>query len=300
MRCLTVLVATALATGCQVLASDPSPSLAHITLNGAEISYVAEGSGETLVFVHGPALDWRSGEGLRPLLAPRYRFVAYSRRHHFPNAWPDDGRTYTIAQHVEDLAALIRALGAKKAHLVGVSLGGRIVAETVVTHPELVASAVISDSFTVLAVTPENQAVMQAFFGQAEPMRAALKAGDALRAAQALFEWESNAPGAWSALDERRRREFIDNAATLLLVVADAGLDRRPTCDTLARTSVPVLVLDEAEIPLAVRLMNSALHACLPASAKQARLPNVGHFWYIDRPREGANAILRFVAQHPV
>ena len=250
--------------------------------------------------MHGPALDWRSGEGLRPLLARRYRYVAYSRRHHAPNTWPDDGRTYTIAQHVEDLAALIRALGVTKAHLVGVSLGGRIVAETVVAHPELVASAVISDSFTVLAVTPENQAVMQAFFAQAEPMRASLAAGDATRAAQGLYEWESNAPGAWNVLDETHRREFIDNAATLLLAVADAGLERRPTCDTLARIPVPVLVLDETEIPLAVRLMNESLLACLPPSAEHARLANVGHFWYFDRPREGAHVILRFVARHPL
>jgi len=124
--------------------------------------------------------------------------------------------------------------------------------------------------------------------------------GVRMRAAQGLFEWESNAPGAWSALDERRRREFIDNAATLLLVASDEGLDRRPACDKLVRTTVPVLVLDEVDVPLAVQLMNAALHACLPASAEQARLPNVGHFWYIDRPRECADVILRFVARHPV
>ena len=53
----------------------------------------------------------RIWEGIEPLVTTSHRFIAYSRRHQAPNKWPDDGSTHTIAQHVEDLAALIKSLG---------------------------------------------------------------------------------------------------------------------------------------------------------------------------------------------
>ena len=109
-----------------------------MVVNGAEISYVERGAGETVVFVHGVGSDLRIWNEVAPHIASRYRFVAYSRRHHAPNAWPDDGSSHRLAQHVEDLVAFIRALGVVKAHVVAVSLGARVAIDAALAkHDEL-------------------------------------------------------------------------------------------------------------------------------------------------------------------
>ena len=97
-----------------------------VKVNDVELAYVEEGAGDPVVFVHGFTGDWRSWDVLRPFISKQYRYVAYSRRGHYPNAWTDDGPNYTLEQHVEDLAALIRALNVGKVHLVGNSGGSRI------------------------------------------------------------------------------------------------------------------------------------------------------------------------------
>jgi hypothetical protein len=99
-------------------ATDALP-VQKITVNGTEMAYVEDGKGETFVFVHGAAGDWRSYDDLRPYIAQKYRYVAPSRRYHWPNAWTDDGENYTMAQNVEDVAAFIRALDVGKVHLFG-------------------------------------------------------------------------------------------------------------------------------------------------------------------------------------
>ena len=62
----------------------------QMCVNGVDLAYVEEGKGETLVFVHGSAGDWRNWEGLRRSIAEKYYFVSLSLRYHYPNAWADD------------------------------------------------------------------------------------------------------------------------------------------------------------------------------------------------------------------
>ena len=89
----------------------------RLAANGVDLAYVEEGIGDTVVFVHGAAGDWRTWDALRPLIAENYHYVALSRRYHHPNAWLDDGRNYSVMQHVEDVAAFIRALNVGKVHM---------------------------------------------------------------------------------------------------------------------------------------------------------------------------------------
>jgi hypothetical protein len=54
-------------------------------------------------------------------------FIAYSRRFHPPNEIDPSDRTYAAERHAENLAALLGALDAGKAHLVGSSYGAYII-----------------------------------------------------------------------------------------------------------------------------------------------------------------------------
>jgi len=94
-----------------------------ILANGVELTYVAQGAGDPVVFVHGSTGDFRGWLEHLALAAGRYRAITYSRRGHYPNAWPADYSACTPEAHAADLAALIAALGHGSVHLVGHSYG---------------------------------------------------------------------------------------------------------------------------------------------------------------------------------
>src|SRR5690349_13241165 len=80
-----------IASGCQFTPVAPErPEIRRVQVNGTELTYVDQGRGTPVVFVHGSAGDWRIWEEQRAAISSRYRFVAYSRRYHAPNAWMGD------------------------------------------------------------------------------------------------------------------------------------------------------------------------------------------------------------------
>jgi pimeloyl-ACP methyl ester carboxylesterase len=96
----------------------------QLRVNGVELSYIDQGTGVPVVFVHGAWMDLRYWEPQRQAIATQYRFIAYSLRYHGPAPWPDAGQHYSYATHTADLAACIRQLHADPVHLVGLSSGG--------------------------------------------------------------------------------------------------------------------------------------------------------------------------------
>src|SRR5215475_7393230 len=66
-----------------------SASLAkEIEVNGVRLSYVEQGSGEPVVFVHGAFSDLRVWEPVKEEVAKRYRFIAYTQRCCVKAAYP--------------------------------------------------------------------------------------------------------------------------------------------------------------------------------------------------------------------
>jgi pimeloyl-ACP methyl ester carboxylesterase len=86
------------------------PLAKEIEVNRVRLSYVEQGSGEPIVFVHGAFSDLRVWEPVREEVARRYRFIAYTQRYHGVGAWKDDGKEYSTATHANDLAKFITSL----------------------------------------------------------------------------------------------------------------------------------------------------------------------------------------------
>jgi len=98
-------------------------------------------NGPVVLFVHGLAYS-RRGWGRGPsLLADEFRVVLFDNRGVGDSDAPPG--PYTVAQMVEDAVAVLDAVGATRAHVVGVSLGGYIAQELAVTHPERVEKLVL-------------------------------------------------------------------------------------------------------------------------------------------------------------
>ena len=287
-----------LACACHGVATptpDRSP-VRYVEVNGAQLAYREQGQGETVVFLHSVAADLRVWDELAQGFTRDFRFVAYSRRHHSPNPWPDAGASHTLDQHVEDLAALIRALGAKEAHVVALGIGARVAAHTAIRHPEVVKTLVVGDGLLAMPANEEARNIVEAFGAQFDAVMERIDQRDEPGTAAAVVEWLSREEGGWNALPAARKSHYLDNARTLFLVVQDATL-RAPGCEALAQLRVPVLVLAGARTPAALRVTNEDAAACIRGAAYE-RVPDSGHFWYADNPGAAAKQLVRFLTEH--
>src|SRR5262245_50997504 len=117
-----------------------APTVKHASVNGIDLSYIEEGQGVPVVFVHGSASDARAWEAQRQPIAQHYRYIAVTQRYFGTGSWPDKGERYSHATHAEDLGAFIHGLDAGPVHIVGWSYGGAVVLVLAVRHPEVARS----------------------------------------------------------------------------------------------------------------------------------------------------------------
>ena len=97
-----------------------------LRVNGYEMAFVERGTGAPLVLVHGTFGDYRSWALQMEPFGARFRTIAVSLRHCWPERWDGEGDDFTVQQHEKDVAAFIAALGAGPVHLIGHSRGGHI------------------------------------------------------------------------------------------------------------------------------------------------------------------------------
>ncbi len=95
-------------------------------VNGYDMAYVERGTGVPLLLVHGTLGDYRAWTLQMEPFGARYRTIAVSLRHCWPERWSGEGDDFTVQQHTADVAGFIAALGAGPAHLLGHSRGGYI------------------------------------------------------------------------------------------------------------------------------------------------------------------------------
>jgi pimeloyl-ACP methyl ester carboxylesterase len=159
-------------------------------VNGVDLSYVDQGTGAPVVFVHGSFSDFRIWELQRPAVAQSYHFIAYNERDHGPEPWPDAGQHYSAATHAADLAAFLDALQAGPVHLVAHSSGGVVATLVAIDHSDVVRSVTLAEPAigTLLADLPEGKAPLDDRAQALAQVRAAVNAGDAVQATKVLFE----------------------------------------------------------------------------------------------------------------
>ncbi len=114
----------------------------YIECNGAEIYYESKGSGETIVFVHGQALDHRMWRTQIGYFSKNYRCIAYDMRGYGKSS-RIDGESYSMP---DDLTSLLDQLRVDTFHLVGLSRGGRMAGDYIVSYPERVKSLTLVDA----------------------------------------------------------------------------------------------------------------------------------------------------------
>src|SRR5688500_905560 len=107
----------------------------RIEAAGVALEVEDRGSGAATVVVHGM---WAE-----PPAPDASRTITYDRRGHGASEVPEPFLRATVQEHGEDLAAMLEALGAAPAELVGDGLGALVVLDVLLRHPDLVRGAVL-------------------------------------------------------------------------------------------------------------------------------------------------------------
>jgi pimeloyl-ACP methyl ester carboxylesterase len=120
--------------------------MAGIHINDADIFYESFGEDDPtrspVVLIHGSTIDGRTDWAeVTPALAEHYKVLVPDCRGHGHSNNPD--KTYSFRELASDAAALIRALGYEKGHVIGHSNGGNVALVTLIEHPDVVHTCVL-------------------------------------------------------------------------------------------------------------------------------------------------------------
>ncbi len=149
---------------------------------GAALAYREEGTGRSVVVVHDVAAD-------ADVWAPELgrlggRAIVYDRRGYGGSSAPEGYAATTVEEQAEDLAALLRALDAAPALLLGDGFGALVALDVAKRHAALVAALVLADA-PLHAFVPE---ATQAIAEQRSALEDALRAGGPAAAISAYLE----------------------------------------------------------------------------------------------------------------
>ncbi|MFF3935522.1 alpha/beta fold hydrolase [Streptomyces phaeofaciens] len=253
-----------------------------------DLAYHEAGSGDLVVLVHSGFVDHRVYDAVIPALARTHRIVAPDVRGHGASA--NATRPFRWA---DDLAALLRHLDAGPAVLVGVSMGGLIVSDTLLEHPELVRAAVVAGASTgeFEDTDPWHRAI------QAEIARC-LAAGD-LEGWLKVFL--SFVPGPHRTLDEvdqdipRRLSEMALNTLSKHTPGEKDWLVRvTDTWSRVPKIDVPVLTvngaLDTADVIAAGRRLADTVR-----DGRSVLMEGTAHYPMMEKPEEFTAVVTDFL-----
>lgn len=109
--------------------------------NNGRIYYEVAGSGEAIVLIHGFSLDHRMWQPQTEFFSKNHQVITYDVRGFGKSSLPK--HPYN---HAADLRALLDHLNIQRAHLVGLSMGGRIATNVAITYPDMVKTLVLMDA----------------------------------------------------------------------------------------------------------------------------------------------------------
>ena len=259
------------------------PSMGSIATARGRIGYVEAGSGAAtpIIFLHGVGSDksvWRPqldhfGKSRR---AVAFDYPGYGESEFAEGATRDD---YAAA-----ILSALDALGVRKAHICGLSLGGVIAIAMHAAAAERCASLIIADSF---AIHPDGQAIYDRSVAASQSMTMRQLA----EARTGLLLGSSASPDLRAEVVDTMGA--IDPAAYRLGAAAVWLADQR---DRAAAIDVPSLVLVGEEDGITPPELSEELHRLVPAS-KLRRIPAAGHLANIEQPQAFNSAIQSFLSE---
>jgi len=257
-----------------------------IPVRGGRLYYEECGAGaDAVVLIHDGIVHSAVWDDVWPAFCGRFHTVRYDRRGYGRS--PVSSASYWEA---DDLAAILRHTGIKRATLVGSSHGGEIAINFTLAHPESVGRLVLVGA--VVGGFTYTEHFIARNTANSEPFRKGDVAGG-------LKAWANDryliAPG-----NDAARKRLLDLlvASPQDLTHTENVLPPKPALPRLGDIHAPTLVLvGDADIP-DVHAHAGAIEAGIPRS-RRVIIPNTGHIMYLEKPEEFARIVTEFIGTAP-
>jgi pimeloyl-ACP methyl ester carboxylesterase len=259
-------------------------ALQRTTANDAILEYEVSGSGDPVLLIHGSGVAATFAPTMKEPSLAGYRLIRYHRRGYAGSARAPV--PFTVRDQAADARALLKTLGAARAHIVGHSYGASIALQLALDAPEVVRSLVVMEPPIFNAAAPP------AAFAKLE---ATYKAGDKI-GAMSTFSQMSYGPE-WRTLAAR-------------VPGGPAQVER--DVDTVFQSEVPAMVGWGFDAPQAAKITQPIVYVTggggHGASLKQLQVwikgiesvvvPGVTHAMLMEDPKGVAEAIAAFIKRH--
>lgn len=280
-----------------------------LSVNDYTLEYHEHGCGESLIFVHGSSSDYRTWHRQHHEFGGNFRSIAYSRRYHWPNKHIPDGADYSMAEHVDDLRNLIRALKAEPAHLVGHSYGAFICLLLAIREPQLMRTLVLAEPPAItlfvsnkpkpgeilsLLIKRPRTALSVIKFGAtgAGPATAAARRNDMEKVLLYMGTAVFGKKGFRRLSSERREQGRANTIKAEILGSGFAPLDT----DRIQAVQIPTLLVTGEESPALFHRLIDRLEELLPQT-KRITVPETSHLMHEENAPFYNEMVLSFLKE---
>lgn len=250
-----------------------------IDRDGVAIHYEVHGSGPALLLTHGFSSTSAMWQGQIDSLARDRTLILWDMRGHGRSDYPDDPKAYSEALTVGDMAAILTAVGAERAIIGGLSLGGYMSLAFCRAHPERVRALLIIDTGPGFKKDDARDAWNKRAYDTANRFES--EGLDVLKSAS------------------RERSTVSHRDARGLALAARGMLTQRDAkvMELLPDIKVPSLIVVGADdTPF---LAASDYMAAKIPGARKVVIPSAGHAVNIDQPQAFVDAVVPFLKNLP-
>jgi pimeloyl-ACP methyl ester carboxylesterase len=254
-----------------------------------DLAYEVRGSGPTVLLIMGlggRGADWNAGFVSR--LAGHFEVVCFDNRGVGASGRPDG--EYLLETLADDSVAVLDAIGRRRAHVIGVSMGGMIAQLVALRHPtrveRLVLLATSGGGASVTPPTPAAAAVLVP--DRSRPIAEMVRTSMTAISAPDFAERDPAAVESIVALAVAQPTPALTFARQIsAILTSDRSAD-------LGRVTAPTLVVHGTEDPL-IPLPNGHFLARAIPGARLVELPGCGHLPMWECPEELAHVLLGFL-----
>ena len=246
------------------------------------------GEGELVLFLHGIGGNRRNWHPQLPAVSAHYHAAAWDARGYGESDDVDGPRAFE--DFAADLLRVVDHFGVAKAHLVGLSMGGRIAAAFHAAHPDRVASLALCDTHMGFAHFSAEQRERFVALRRDPLLAGRTPAEIATTVANTLIGDPDNEVAFDALVDSLSRLRAESYIKT---IEASVDLDQAANFDGI---SVPTVIIVGALDRLTPPKLARTIHARIPGSELHV-IEGAGHLSNIEAPDEFNRILLAFLAR---
>ncbi len=263
-----------------------------LTDDGVGIEITEQGSGATLVLVHGFGGAKEDFADQVDALAARHHVVTFDHRGHGESDSPPEAASYSLDRLMLDTVAVADAVGAEQFRLLGHSMGGMVARRLVLAHPGRVEGLILMDT---------SPGPVPGLDGELIEMAAVIALNEGMTELKRIMDafQPLGTPAYEKMMAERpdyvefNDRKWESLSGVMWATLAREIRDQPDELAALAALTCPALVMVGAQDEPFLRVSRETAET-IP-SAQLVVIPDAGHSPQFENPGAWLHAVERFL-----